>query len=113
MNIEDLMEEAHQCALEKGWWDGEDRPFGDQVTNFHAEISEAWEEYRTYGMDPNFFIYLIPGSPKPEGLAVELADLLIRICDTCQRYNIPLVRALEEKMAYNKTRTYRHGGKIC
>lgn len=49
--------------------------------------------------------------PKPIGIAVELADVLIRIADTCGRYNIPLEEALKLKLAYNKTRPHRHGGK--
>lgn len=112
MNIEDLMVESHLCSLSKGWWDN-DREMPEQIALFHSEISEALEEYRSYGLDPDHYIYYLPQTQKPEGLAVELADLLIRVCDTCQRYNIPLVKALEVKMAYNKTRSYRHGAKLC
>lgn len=110
--ILDLIQRAHRTALDKGWWAGE-RSFGDQVANFHGEVAEAWEEYRKYGLDPARFLYANdtdhPG--KPEGIAAELADVLIRIADTCGRYDIPLVKALKDKMAYNETRSYRHGGK--
>jgi hypothetical protein len=33
------------------------------------------------------------------------------VFDTCQRYGIDLEAALQVKMAYNKTRPCRHGGK--
>jgi NTP pyrophosphatase (non-canonical NTP hydrolase) len=112
MMLADLLLESHATALDKGWWE-QDRPFGDQVANFHGEVAEAWEEYRKYGLDPDRFLYLNdtdrPG--KPEGIAAELADVMIRIADTCARYDIPLEKAILAKLEYNKTRPYRHGGK--
>jgi NTP pyrophosphatase (non-canonical NTP hydrolase) len=131
-----LMEEIHTWAKEKGWWDvyrGTSnekvydpslRSFGDQMANFHAELSEAWEEYRKSGYSKDMMIYSEDTQPeqvyngldavresglKPEGLAVELADLIIRLMDTCGAYNIPIVEALILKMEYNANRPYRHG----
>jgi len=137
-----LQEEIHEWAKEKGWWDvyneevgevgyqPELRSFGDQMSNFHAELSEAWEEYRKYKFDKELMIYgempigdsgAFAKTPdieqireehlKPEGLAVELADLLIRIMDTCGAYRIPIAEALILKMEYNASRPYRHGNK--
>lgn len=48
---------------------------------------------------------------KPEGVPSELADVVIRIADMCGLYGIDLEAAIIEKMAYNKSRPYRHGGK--
>ena len=110
MTIDKLIELAHEIARDKGWWDKE-RAFGDLISNMHAELSEAWEEYRKYGLESDMFIYLTGQNSKPEGIAVEFADVLIRIFDTCGRYNIPLMEALEKKMEFNKSRSYRHGGK--
>lgn len=109
MHIKDLIKAVHDWAVGKGWWDGGPRSIGDQFSNFHSELSEAWEEYRKHGMDSEKFIYVQDG--KPEGLAVELADLVIRVVDTCGAYNIPLEEAIELKMKYNETRPYRHGNK--
>lgn len=88
----------------------------------HSELSEALEEYRNLGKYQETLqeIYFsgkstinheITSNHKPEGIAVELADVLIRIFDTCGRYNIPLEEALRLKLDYNKTRPHRHGGK--
>ena len=44
-------------------------------------------------------------------LSVPRADVIIRIFDTCETYQIDIAKALEIKMAYNKTREYRHGNK--
>lgn len=105
-----LQQRIHQWAKSKGWWDDPNRSFGEQMANFHAELSEAWEEFREHGLDPESFIYH-GDDGKPEGLAVELADCLIRIFDTCGRYDFPLAEALVTKLEYNKNRPYRHGNK--
>lgn len=110
MNLKDLMTDAHDCSKSKGWWD-EPRNFPEQLALMHSEISEALEEYRKYGMKPEHFFYLEGG--KPEGIAAELADAVIRIFDNCKGFGIPLEDALQAKMAYNCTRPHRHGGKLC
>jgi NTP pyrophosphatase (non-canonical NTP hydrolase) len=109
MNLSELLKEAHETATEKGWWAGEQRSFAECIALAHSELSEALEEYR----NGEFFWQIkTEGQGKPVGIAVELADLLIRIFDTCKAFNIPLEDALKIKMEYNKTRPHRHGGKI-
>lgn len=126
MNIKTLMQKCHQTAIDKGWWslqkDG-DRNFPEQLALMHSELSEILEEYRKFGLDKEKFIYErvtvyqntykgnIPKEKKPEGIAVEFADLLIRVFDTCEKYNIPLEKALKIKMKFNETREFRHGNK--
>lgn len=48
-------------------------------------------------------------SKKPEGVAVELADAVIRIADLCGHLGIDLDAVIAEKMAYNAGRPYKHG----
>jgi NTP pyrophosphatase (non-canonical NTP hydrolase) len=75
----------------------------------HSEISEAFEEYRNgYGLTEIRF-----EGTKPEGIPIELADVVIRLLDMCYQFEIPLAAAILEKIRYNKTRPYRHGGKIA
>lgn len=106
MTINELIEESHRIAIEKGWWEN-DRNFGDIISLMHSELSEAFEEYRSNrGMNE---IYVI--NDKPEGIPTELADLLIRVFDFCGRHKIDLEKALMIKMAYNKKRAFRHGNK--
>lgn len=110
MTIRELMIEAHATAVSKGWWESPVRTFGDQIALMHSELSEVLEEFRSN--HPMTKITLaIEGPNKPEGIAVEFADVLIRIFDTCEQYGIPLEEALRLKMAYNKTRQHKHGGK--
>lgn len=46
---------------------------------------------------------------KPEGVGSEFADVLVRLLDTCHRYNIDLFAEWRQKMDFNKTRPHRHG----
>ena len=123
-HIKDLQKIVHQMAKEKGWWDdvdGKPRDIASQFVNFHAEISEAWEEVRD-GKPFNKIIYHESQAHgegedtterilKPCGVPIELADCVIRIMDTCEAYEIDLEEAILEKIKFNQTRPYRHGGK--
>jgi NTP pyrophosphatase (non-canonical NTP hydrolase) len=110
-NINKLVEEAHKNAVEHGWWE-EERSFGEQIALMHSELSEALEEYRNgKGFNQIYYSEKIYCRDKPEGIPIELADAVIRIFDTCGKYGIDLEKAIEMKMAYNRTRSYKHGGK--
>jgi len=45
------------------------------------------------------------------GVAIELADCIIRILDYCGAKGIDIDDAIKQKHEYNKTRSYKHGGK--
>lgn len=105
-----LRDKCFNVAASKGWHDSEvDVDFGTRIALIHSELSEALEEYRD-GCDYNE-VYYKDGKEKPEGIPVELADILIRILDLCGKYDIDIQKAVKIKMKYNKTRPYRHGGK--
>ena len=107
MNLNELVKESHETAVEKGWWDTE-RNFPEQLALMHSEISEVLEDFRK-NIPINEIYY---EDKKPCGIPVEFADLLIRVFDTCGKYGIDLENALKIKMEYNKTRPYKHG-KVC
>jgi NTP pyrophosphatase (non-canonical NTP hydrolase) len=114
-SLSDMREEVYRFTISKGWaHDG--RTFGDEVALMHAEVSEALEAYRQWGYKDTTGPPISVGGeerlPKPEGVGSECADLLIRLLDTCARHDIDLEWEYERKMAYNRTRTYRHGGKL-
>jgi len=50
--------------------------------------------------------------PKPYGVPIEIADVIIRALNFCGRHGIDIKKAIDEKMAYNKSRPFRHGGKV-
>ena len=106
--IKELIELCHKRAKDKGWHDKE-IVFSDAIALLHSEISEAYEEYRN-NREYNE-IYHNDTSPKPEGISIELADLVIRLFHYCGYFNIDLITAIKTKLDYNSTRPYRHGNK--
>lgn len=114
--ITELITDAHETATSKGWWEDRDpvEKIPEQIALMHSELSEALEEYRNGNMEhlePPYTYYQSDG--KPEGFGIELADCMIRIFDTCGALGIDLNECLRDKMAYNETRSHRHGGKKC
>lgn len=109
MQMFDLILHSYNTAQVKGWHDGK-RTLVEELALMHTEISEAVEETRK-PQQPMLVIGCDGDGQKPGGLAVELADTIIRICDTAMYRKIPLIEALVAKMRYNLTRPVRHGGK--
>ena len=117
-----LRNEIHKNAVEHGWWK-EERSFGEIIALCHSELSEALEEYRAgkgfiyckhHNADclhESCFDCLEINHQKPEGIATELADCIIRILDYCGKEEIDIKEVIRIKHEYNKTRPHKHGGK--
>lgn len=123
-----LIDESYTNAVDHGWWEeDESRTFGDLLALMHSELSEALEHYRDgRGVAELFYVEKVgigmeqyqdqvslePGpGKKPDGVPAELADVLIRIFDMCGRYEIPLAEALVQKLEFNRSRPFKHGGR--
>ena len=109
MNIKDIMDQAHETAKAVGWWDDEKKNFGELMALIHSEVTEAFEDHRAgRHVDGGYY-----EGKKPCGIPIELADIIIRVCDLCEEYGVDLEDAIAVKLAYNKTRPHKHGGKTC
>lgn len=111
--LSDLQGIVLSVNIKNGWFDS-DRSFGDDIALLHTEVSEAFEAYRDHGLE-DVTIVTDPALGilgKPEGVGSELADVLVRLLDTCERYDIDLEAEFIRKCRYNTTRGHRHGGKL-
>lgn len=102
-----LATHVYRVAASKGFHDDEvEGDLGRYCANLHGEVSELWEAYRKNKLR----------APCDKDLSLtcaeeELADIIIRACDTAASLGIDLGRAVHLKDAYNQKRSFRHGGK--
>ena len=135
-NLNKFIKEVHENAVNHGWHEDK-RTFGDIASLITCEVSEAVEEHRNgkpmiyvnkhteqsdadggYNYIETDVAYF--DGLKPEGILVELADVIIRILDyaaslgddTYKEIGMDFTQILELKHNYNKTRSYKHGGKL-
>ena len=125
--VNELAKEIHDNAVAHGWWD-EPRNLLEIAALCHSELSEAVEEYRAgrplvyhkckgpeyecadmEDATSNCYEDKCPSFGKPEGIAVEMADCLIRILDWFGHEELDADAIIREKMEYNKSRQYKHG----
>jgi NTP pyrophosphatase (non-canonical NTP hydrolase) len=97
MDLANWQDEIHKNAKAHGWWEDE-RPVPEILALIHSEVSEALEAYRNQDQ---------------ENFAEEMADIVIRCLDAAGGYGIDIEDEIRKKHEINKSRPYRHGGKVC
>lgn len=130
--MNELQREIHEINVSKGWWrdpytdrelEGDEklRLMAEKIHMNVTEACEATDELRKvdFRRDPlageilRQVYYQIDeqGQQKPCGLGPELADEAIRVMDEAEAAGIDLGEMIKLKMAYNRQRAMRHGGK--
>lgn len=124
MTINELTKEIHDNSVAHGWWD-EPRSFAEVMALCVSELAEALEEDRAgkpmvycaeyddkhCGNCLEYRKACACGRNKPEGIAVEMADCIIRILDWAGQAGVDMEQIILQKHEYNKTRPYKHGKK--
>lgn len=95
---------------------------GEDMALIHSEVSEALEEIRDHRpMDRMYYLTSHKEETaakeadgqltKPCGVPSEMADIIIRVLHFSAKHGIDIGQAIKEKMAYNDSRPFKHGGK--
>lgn len=106
MTLKDIGRTGHQVNKQNGWEVFQPEDWSTNGPNVqkllshmaltHSEVSEATEAIRHRDKD-NF--------------AEEMADVILRVTSIAHGMQIDLDKAISEKLAKNRTRGFKHGGK--
>ncbi len=107
--LREMQAEVREVNEANGWYES-DRTVGDDVALLHSEVSEMFEAFRDGGLADQTSPYEPPS--KPEGFGSECADVLIRLLDTCERRGVDLDFEYARKIEFNRSRGWKHGGKL-
>lgn len=102
-SVNNMAKIVHETNVKNGFskFDGD---FLGNIALVHSELSEAVEEFRA-GMPTVYF----GDDGKPEGVAIELIDAMIRIMNILTPMGIDIEKCMLVKDTYNGTRGHLHG----
>ena len=103
--LNQLAQAIYDWGVRKGW--SQDVDLAEKMLLIHSEVSEAFEHYRNHLS----FEDLVYDGDKPDGIAVELIDAVIRIFHLLAAKGVDVDEIMNIKMEYNESRPYRHGNK--
>ena len=111
MAIPSIQYHVHKVAKEHGWWD-EERELPELCALLHSEVSELLEADRKGVLNAPSDKGIPYEGGQMTNLQEELADIMIRTLDMCERFGVDAESVILAKTAYNESRPYRHGKKF-
>ena len=90
---------------------GTERPraFAATIALMQREAQSALEEF----LDGTPLDAIRWSAEGPRGIPVALGNVIIAALGSCETYGIDIATALRAQIIYNRTRSYRHGGKLA
>ena len=112
--VNDVAQLCHEVSMNHGFWirnlmtGKSEGNFAEKIALIHSELSEALEKHRktlSMGLSEQ------PDEHCPEhtGIAIELADVVIRVFDLAHALGYQIGEAIEAKIKFNMDRPHRHG----
>jgi NTP pyrophosphatase (non-canonical NTP hydrolase) len=80
---------------------------GEDFMLMVTEIAEAMEDHRAGKATTESWLE----NGKPCGIPSELADVIIRVLHFSGRHGVDIEKAVLDKMRFNESRPFMHGGK--
>ena len=102
-----IQAEIYQECVDSGWDATKQNSFSEEIAHLHEELSEAFRVFRLRKR----FDYWVDEEGKPQGIPIELADVLIGLFYNAELHGFNLWDAVEKKRAYNRTRNYINEGR--
>lgn len=99
--------ELYDECVSAGWDRTQSNSFPEEIAHLHEEVSEAFRAFRL----THDFRTWIDGTGKPQGVPIELADVLIGLFYNAELHGFDLWEAVQIKHEYNLTRDYMNEGR--
>ncbi len=110
-SLNTLADEILGINRSKGWTPsvGEETNLDRNLMLIVGELSEAQEELRAH--HDVYEVYYRDDKPGPQGFGIEIADVIIRTLGLCAELDLDIDALVRDKIEFNKTRPFKHGGK--
>lgn len=102
-----LQREFYDECMISGWDPELKLSFGEEIAHLHEEVSEIFRALRQYH---DFEIHYDENG-KPQGIPIEMADVLIGLFYNAEVHGFDLLAAAEIKHKWNLRRNYRSEGR--
>jgi NTP pyrophosphatase (non-canonical NTP hydrolase) len=103
--LDNLADDCHFIAKQRGWLSEEtQRNPLVLLALITSEVGEMVDAFRKPGPSEH--------CPELSNTEEEAADIIIRVLQMCAEHNLKIGDAVASKMAFNRTRPWKHGGKL-